>query len=78
MYIHSNGCLNTFPANTGGRFSNSLQNPLILEGGNWEVGLSSIICNGYNLIQLMLEHQNIVLHALDTDKPHLIHNWKSY
>ena len=43
VYLHSTASVDQFPTNIGGKFQNSPQTEISLEG-EWEVGLSLIIC----------------------------------
>ena len=69
--------MDQFPNNIGGRFTNTHQHPIILEG-KWEVGLSSIICKSYNISQLTTEHEKLTLRVFNANSTHKINGWKTY
>ena len=78
MYVTSDGSMDLFPENVGGKFSNTLQNPLTLHG-DWEVGISSVICKAYDVTQLSAEHGAMSLRVKNlSGNTHKVWNWKTY
>ena len=80
VYLHSTASTDLYPSNVGGKFNNTPQKPILLEGDDWQVGISSIICKAARVSQLTSENENVVLRTFDAenDDSHKIFGWKSY